>query len=101
MQFGSRLPRAPPHHEKGIRRAQRSPARVAIPSAVAAAAVLIAGVVVALPRGGDTGTPSGADGAAFALTGALKPFDTCDTVLQYFKDQAPEYLIERAGGGMA
>jgi uncharacterized secreted protein with C-terminal beta-propeller domain len=29
----------------------------------------------------------------------LQPFDTCDTVLQYFKDQAPEYLIERAGGG--
>ena len=42
-----------PHHEKGIRRAQRSPGRVAIPSAVAAA-VLIAAVVVALPRGGGT-----------------------------------------------
>ena len=87
-----------PHHEKGIRRAQRSPGRVAIPSAVAAAAVLIAGVAIALPRGGAPGTPSVADGAAFALTGALKPFDTCDTVLQYFKDQAPEHLIERASG---
>jgi uncharacterized secreted protein with C-terminal beta-propeller domain len=87
-----------PHHEKGIRRAQRSPARVAIPSAVAAAAVLIAGVAIALPRGGAPGTPSVADGAAFALTGALKPFDTCDTVLQYFKEQAPEHLIERASG---
>ena len=42
-----------PDLEKGIRRAQRSTAaRVAIPSAVAAAAVLIAGVAVALPRGG-------------------------------------------------
>ena len=40
--------------EKGIRRAQRSPGRVAIPSAVAAA-VLIAVVAVALPRGGDGG----------------------------------------------
>jgi uncharacterized secreted protein with C-terminal beta-propeller domain len=88
--------------EKGIRRAQRSPVRVAIPSAVAAAAVLIAGIAVALPRGGGPGTPASADGAAFALTGALKPFDTCDTVLQYFKDQGPEYLIERAvGGGVA
>ena len=87
-----------PHHEKGIRRAQRSPGRVAIPSAVAAAAVLIAGVAIALPRGGAPGTPSVADGAAFALTGALKPFDTCDSVLQYFKDQAPEHLIERASG---
>ena len=51
-----------PELEKGIRRAQRSPAaRVAIPSAVAAAAVLIAGVAVALPRGGSGGTPSGGD----------------------------------------
>jgi uncharacterized secreted protein with C-terminal beta-propeller domain len=88
-----------PDAENGIRRAQRSPARVAIPSAAAAAAVvLIAGVVVALPRGGDDGTPPGGDVTAFALAGALKPFNTCDTVLQYFKDQAPDYLIERAGG---
>jgi uncharacterized secreted protein with C-terminal beta-propeller domain len=78
------------NHEQGIRRAQRSPARVAILSVAAAA--LIAGVVVALPRGG---------GEAVAQAGALKPFNTCDTVLQYFKDHAPEYLIERAGGGVA
>jgi uncharacterized secreted protein with C-terminal beta-propeller domain len=85
------------HHETGIRRAQRSPARVAIPSAVAAA-VLIGAVVIALPLGGGSGTALGGGGAAFALTGALKPFNTCDSVLQYFKDQAPEYLIEGAGG---
>jgi uncharacterized secreted protein with C-terminal beta-propeller domain len=91
----------PLHDEKGIRRAQRSPARAVIPSAVAAAAVLIVGVAVALPRGGDPGTPSGGGGTAFALAGALKPFNTCDTVLEYFKDQAPEYLIERARGGVA
>jgi uncharacterized secreted protein with C-terminal beta-propeller domain len=88
-----------PDLEKGIRRAQRSTAaRVAIPSAVAAAAVLIAGVAVALPRSGNGGTPSGGEATAYALAGMLKPFDTCDTVLQYFKDQAPEYLIERARG---
>jgi uncharacterized secreted protein with C-terminal beta-propeller domain len=87
-----------PHVEKGIRRAQRSPARVAIPSAVAAAALLIAGVAVTLPRGGDGGTVS-AEGAAFALPGPLQPFNACDGVLQYFKDQAPQHLIERAGGG--
>jgi uncharacterized secreted protein with C-terminal beta-propeller domain len=85
--------------EKGIRRAQRSPARVAIPAV--AVAVLIAFVAVALPRGGDHGTPSGGGGTAFAMAGALQPFDTCDTVLQYFKEQAPEYLIERARGGVA
>ena len=85
--------------EKGIRRAQRSPARVAIPSAVAAAVALIVGVAVVLPHGGDEGTSSAGPGAAYAVPGALQPFDTCDTVLQYFKDQAPEYLIERAGGG--
>ena len=68
-----------PQYERGIRRARRSPARVAIPSAVAAAAVVIAGVAFALPRGGDgtTGADVGAgtDGAAFALTGPLKPFE--------------------------
>ena len=88
------------HAEKGIRRAQRSSARVAIPVAVAAALVLIAGVAVALPRGGDGRATSGTDGTAYALAGVLKPFNTCDTVLQYFKDQAPEYLISRAGGGV-
>jgi uncharacterized secreted protein with C-terminal beta-propeller domain len=89
-----------PHHEKGIRRAQRSPGRIAIPSAVAAA-VLIAAVVVALPRGGGNGTPPGGEATAYALAGLLKPFDTCDTVLQYFKDEAPEYLIERASATYA
>ena len=97
MQFGSRLPRTrtTPRRESGARIDQ--PPGSAIPSAVAAAAVLIVGVAVALPRGGDPGTPSGADGAAFALAGALKPFDTCDTVLQYFKDQAPEYSDRTRG----
>ena len=85
------------HHEVGIRRARRSPARVAIPSGVAAA-VLIGAVVIGLPQGGG-GTGLAGGGAAFALTGPLKPFNTCDTVLQYFKDQAPQYLIERARSG--
>jgi uncharacterized secreted protein with C-terminal beta-propeller domain len=88
-----------PDLENRIRRAQRSPAaRVAIPSAVAAAAVLIAAVAVALPRGGNGGTPSSGEATAYALAGMLKPFNTCDTVLQYFKDQGPEYLIQRARG---
>jgi uncharacterized secreted protein with C-terminal beta-propeller domain len=86
--------------QRGIRRAQRSPALIAIPSAVAAL-VLIVAVALALPRGGDGGAQLSAEGAAYAVPGALQPFDTCDTVLQYFKDQAPEYLIQRAGGGSA
>jgi uncharacterized secreted protein with C-terminal beta-propeller domain len=94
-----------PHPEKGIRRAQRSPARVAIPIAAAAALALIAGVVVTLPQSGNGGAasggaaPMGGGGAAYAMPGTLEPFDTCDSVLQYFKDQAPEYLIERARMG--
>ena len=94
----------PAHHDEGIRRARRSPARFVLPAA-AAAAVLIVAVAIALPRigGGTTsgaaGAAAGGGGAVFALTGPLKPFSTCDAVLQYFKDQAPEYLIERAGGG--
>lgn len=98
-----------PQYERGIRHAQRSPARLAIPSAVAAAVLVIAGFAIALPRdGGNSGAASGAGGAepaaagaAFALTGPLKPFNTCDAVLKYFKDQAPDYLIESARGGMA
>jgi uncharacterized secreted protein with C-terminal beta-propeller domain len=87
--------------EKGIRRAQRSLARAAlVPSAVAAVVFLVAGVVVAVLHNSDNGTPSAAEGAAFAVTGSLKPFSTCDGVLQYFQDQAPEYLIQRAGGDM-
>ena len=86
------------HHEMGIRRARRSPARVAIPSVVAMA-VLVGAVMIGLPGGG---TRLGGGGAAFALTGPLKPFNTCESVLRYFKEHAPEYLIERAsGGGMA
>jgi uncharacterized secreted protein with C-terminal beta-propeller domain len=89
----------PSDPDKGLRRAQRSPARVAIPSAVAAAIALIVGIAVALPHGGGDATSSAGQGAAYAVPGALQPFDTCDSVLQYFKDQAPEYLIERAGRG--
>lgn len=92
-----------PDHERGIRRAQRSPARAAIATAVAAA-VLISVLGVGLPRTGGSGTTSGGD-AAMALTGALTPFDTCDRVLAHFKDEAPDYLIDRArhggGGGLA
>ena len=35
------------------------------------------------------------------MAGTLQPFDTCETVLQYFKDQAPEYLIERVATAAA
>ena len=83
--------------ELGIGRARRSPARVAIPSAVAAS-VLIGAVMVAFPQGGGGGTSTGAGGAV-AMAGTLQPFNTCETVLRYFKDQAPEYLIERVGDG--
>ncbi len=85
-------------HETGIRRAQRSPARVALPAAVAAA-VLISAVAVGLPRVGGGGTASGGGNVAMALTGALQPFGTCDNVLEHFKNQAPEYLLERARHG--
>ena len=99
MQFGGRLPRTLSPREGNPARAARSPARAAIPGAIAAAVVLIVAVAVALPRGGGDGTPSGGYSTAYAMAGALRPFNTCDTVLEYFKDQAPEYLIQRAGGG--
>jgi uncharacterized secreted protein with C-terminal beta-propeller domain len=108
----------PAHHDEGLRRAQRPPARGALRLAVAAS-ILIGAVAIGVPvvrgglaTGGDSaasgggvtsggeGAASGGDGAAFALTGPLRPFPTCDSVLQYFKDQAPEDLIARVGGGM-
>ena len=101
-----RISELPAHDEEGIRRAQRSPARVAIP-AVVAAAVLVGAVAIAIPRvgggitDGGTGAASGGGEVAYALTGPLKPFDTCDGVLQYFKDRAPEYLIARVSGDTA
>ena len=54
--------------------------------------------------GGPGGSASGPDGSAgedrtFALTGALTPFPTCDTVLAYFREHAPDELIDRVGGG--
>ena len=98
MQFGSRLPRTPPtpRRESG-ERSDHPPAwpfrarllRRQSSSLVSRSRYLAAATAE---------HASGAEGAAFALTGPLKPFNTCDTVLQYFKDQAPEYLIERAGG---
>ena len=74
----------------------RSSARPAITRALGAA-VLLGGVLVALPliSNGDR-PPVGRIGTAHAVT--LKPFGSCDPVLQYFKDQAPEYLINWAGG---
>ena len=47
----------PAHHEEGIRRAQRSPARFAIPAAVAAA-VLIVAVAIGIPRIGGESRPA-------------------------------------------
>ena len=54
-----------------------------------------------LPRGNGDGAASTGQGAAYAMAGALQPFGSCDNVLKYFKDQAPEYLIQRAGGIVA
>ncbi len=74
----------------------RSSARLSVPRALGAA-VLLGGVLVGLPLLASVDRPpSGRNGTAYA--GTLKPFGSCDTVLQYFKDQAPEYLINSAGG---
>lgn len=101
-----RIAELPTDHEAGIRRVRRSPARAVIPALVAAA-VLISAVAVGLPRiiagfpsGGGGGATSDGAGAAAAFPGVLTPFDSCENVLQYFKDQAPDYLIERASGAV-
>jgi len=76
----------------------RSPARLTVPRALGTA-VLLAGVLVALPLVGGGDRPSLSRNQT-AHAGTLKPFPSCGKVLQYFKDQAADYLIERAGGGV-
>jgi uncharacterized secreted protein with C-terminal beta-propeller domain len=108
----------PTHHDEGIRRAQRPTSRGSLHLAVAAS-ILVGAVAIGVPvlragiatggesaasggggTSGGAGAASGGGGAAFAVSGALRPFPGCDTVLQYFKDQAPEDLIARVGGGV-
>jgi uncharacterized secreted protein with C-terminal beta-propeller domain len=84
--------------DKGSKRAKRTPgARAAIPGTVAVVA-LITGLFVALPNDDDGVQLDGGKGT-FALAGELKPFAECDAALEYFKKNAPEYFITRAGGG--
>jgi uncharacterized secreted protein with C-terminal beta-propeller domain len=73
----------------------RIPARLTVPRALGAA-VLLAGVLVAVPLVSGDRASLGRNQTAHAAT--LKPFRSCGTVLQYFKEHAPDYLIERAGG---
>jgi uncharacterized secreted protein with C-terminal beta-propeller domain len=94
--------------ELGLRRAGRPWHGKAIPR-LAAAAVLVIGVATLGPRlvGGGGSTDFGGAGVAYAA-GPLKAFADCDAVLGYFKEYAPDYLIEQvsrgwptAGGGAA
>ncbi|HET9647528.1 MAG TPA: beta-propeller domain-containing protein, partial [Microlunatus sp.] len=97
------LAAAKPGDELGLRRAHRPIHRMAIPR-VAAAAVLVAGIALLGPRlvgGGGSGSAGlGGAGVAYAA-GPLKAFANCDAVLGYFKDHAPDYLIEQASRGWA
>jgi len=92
-----------PGDELGLRRARRPIRRMTLPR-VAAAAVLVAGVAVLGPslggRGGAIESGLGRTGVAYAA-GPLKTFGTCDDVLGYFKQHAPDYLIEQASVGGA
>ena len=100
---GSSWPRRNQAIELGLRRARRPIHRMALPR-VAAAAVLVVGVAVLGPRlvGGDGSGSAGLGGAGVAYAaGPLKAFADCDAVLGYFKEHAPDYLIEQASRGWA
>ncbi len=74
----------------------RSRLRRHLPRTVGVAA-LLTGAAIGIPLlAVNSQTPPGRNGTAAAAT--LKPFDSCDSVLGYFKDQAPDYLIDRLGG---
>jgi uncharacterized secreted protein with C-terminal beta-propeller domain len=90
-----------PSDELGLRRTRRPLHRRALPR-VAAAAALVAGVAVVGPQlvGGDGTGSAGLGGAGVAYAaGPLKAFASCDAVLGYFKEHAPDYLIDQASGG--
>ncbi len=91
-----------PGDELGLRRIRRPVHGRAIPR-IAAAAVLVAGIGVIGPSvvgGGGSRSGLGGAGVAYAA-GPLKAFASCDAVLGYFREQAPDYLIEQASGGRA
>lgn len=92
-----------PGDELGLRRARRPIHRMALPR-VAAAAVLVAGVAILGPQlvGGDGSGTAGLGGVGVAYAaGPLKEFADCDAVLGYFKEHAPDYLVEQASRGSA
>ncbi|HEY5821708.1 MAG TPA: beta-propeller domain-containing protein, partial [Propionibacteriaceae bacterium] len=83
--------------ELSLRRTRRPVRRMTLPR-VAAAAVLVAGVAVLGPSlVGDSGSGVGGAGVAYAA-GPLQAFADCDAALGYFKEYAPDYLIEQASG---
>lgn len=84
-----------PYDEGGLRHARRPVRRWAVPSA---AALLLAGVAIAVPGLTGGGNPA-QPGPAYAAAAQLKPFGDCDAVLAYFVEHAPDYLIERAQRG--
>lgn len=91
-----------PGDELGLRRIRRPVRGRALPR-IAAAAVLVAGVGVVGPSvvgGGGSQSGLGSGGVAYAA-GPLKAFADCDAVLGYFKEHAPDYLIDQANGGSA
>ncbi len=88
--------------ELGLRRARRPKRSMTLPR-VAAAAVLVTGLGLVGPSfGGGGGSTSGLGGAGVAHAAEpLKAFGDCDAVLAYFKEHAPDYLINQASGGGA
>ena len=92
----------PAHHETGIRRARRSPARGRHSERGCRGGAHRCGRGRAASRRRTGGPASGAEGAAFALTGALKPFATCDTrspVLQGPGSRGPDRTRARRRHG--
>ncbi len=86
-----------PGEELGLKRTRRPVRRMVLPR-VAAAAALVAGVAVLGPQlvGRDGSGSAGLGGAVAYAAGPLKAFGDCGAVLGYFKENAPDYLIERA-----
>ncbi len=80
------MDRTNPDDDRGLRHARRSRKRAVVPAL--AAVFLVAGLSTQLPINNGNNGHVASNESKYQLASSLQPFDRCDTVLQYFKDNA-------------
>ena len=95
----SQIDDAATDEERNLRRAKRhTNSRVVLPSTLLVVMIVAAGLF-AINRSDSSPVGHGPAGSPFELAGVLQPFNACDDVLQYFKDEAPQYYLAQTQNG--